>query len=231
MSARQDILNGKFKGSPAGLAALRAAGGTGETADLFAGFVAYASAHWNYAAQPGPQKAQELLDGDGPKTVACGTLRDAIKIMMREDLHLTVRDTENQRFLTKPALKCFDSKVKGKVGNHGSTQFDLACYFSAHYFVETGGRFYDPCLMSVYDTSEGPIAHKTRLVIGSDDLRKAGTGKAMVFLRVLPGRTVPGFGEVREILVPAECKVKGLLSPKDYQAFKTDPDVIAAKLL
>jgi hypothetical protein len=142
MSARQEILNGKFKESPSGLEALRAASGSGAMAELFAGFVGYAGAHWSYAAQSGAQKAPDLLDGDGSKNVACGTLREALKIMMREDLALTVRNADiNERFLTKPSLRCFDSKVKGNVGNHGSTTFDLACHFSTHYFVETGGKY------------------------------------------------------------------------------------------
>jgi hypothetical protein len=232
MSARQEILDGKFKTSPSAVAALRAAGGAGTTAELFSSFVGYACAQWSYAAQPGAQKAQELLDGDGAKTVACGTLREAFKIMMRDDLHLTVRNADiNDRFLTKPSLACFDSKVKGNVGNYGSNTFDLACHFSTHYFVETDGKFYDPCLMSVYANSDGPIAHKTMLVKNSDKLRKAGKGRSLVILKLLPGRSVPGFGEVWEILTPAECKRTGVLTPKDFQALKMDPDVMAGQLL
>jgi hypothetical protein len=36
-----------------GKGALRAAGGNGQTAELFANFVGYASATWNYSAQSG----------------------------------------------------------------------------------------------------------------------------------------------------------------------------------
>ncbi len=232
MSARQDILSGKFKDTPAGLEAFRAAGGAGATADLFAGFVGYASAHWSYAAQPGAQKAPELLEGDGAKTVACGTLREAIKIMMREDLQLTARNADiNERFLTKPSLSCFDPKVKGNVGNHGSPNFNLACHFSTHYFVETGGKYYDPCLKAVYASESGPIAHKTSLVKNSNNMRKAGTGRSLIILKLLPGRSLPGFGEVWEILTPAECKAQGVLSAQDLQALKADPDIMAGKLL
>ncbi len=80
MSARHEVLNGTYKESPSGLEALRAAGGTGTIAELFASFVGYATAHWSYAAQSGAQKAKDLLDGEGPKNVACGTLREAIKM-------------------------------------------------------------------------------------------------------------------------------------------------------
>ena len=232
MSARQDILDGKYKTSPSGVAAARAAGGAGAMADLFAGFVGYASAHWSYAAQSGAQKAPDLLDGEGTKMVACGTLREALKIIMRDDLKLTARNADiNERFLTKPSLQCFDAKVKGNVGNHGSATFDLACHFSTHYFVETEGKFYDPCLMAVYAMSDGPIAHKTSLIKNSNNLRKAGKGRSLVILKLLPGRTVPGFGEVWELLVPEECKRKGVLTPQDFQALKSDPDVVAGQLL
>ena len=232
MSARQDILSGKFKDSLAGTSALRAAGGAGATAELFAGFVGYAAANWSYAAQSGAQKAPDLLADEGAKFVACGTLREAFKIMLREDLNLTVANTDiNDRFLTKPSLSCFDSKVKGNVGNRGSPTFEAACHFSSHYFVETGGKYYDPCLMAVYTSPSGPIAHKTSLVKNSNNLRKVGTGKSLYILRILPGRSVPGFGEVWEILTIAECKGRSVLSAQDLQALKVDPEIMAAKLL
>jgi len=232
MSARQDILNGKFKDSATAKAALRAAGGTGGTAELFASFVGYAAENWNYSAQSGAQTAAGLLAGEGTKNVACGTLREALKIMMREDLSLTAVNTDiNEYFLTKHGLTCFDPKVKGNVGNHGENKFDLACHFSTHYFVETGGKYYDACLTAVYGSPDGPIGHRTRLVMGSINLRKAGTGPSFVVFRQIPGRTVPGFGTVWEILTPAECKKSGVLSATDLQALKNDPDVKVGKLL
>ena len=231
MSARQEILNGTFKNTATGKAAFHAAGGSGPMADLFAGFVGYAGENWNYAAQPGAQTAPALLGGDGPKTVACGTLREALKIMIREDLKLTATNTDiNEYFISKPGLHCFDSKVKGNVGNHGSPSFDLSCLFSTHYFVETGGKFYDACLTAVYTHRDGPIAHRTPLIIGSNHLRKAGKGRSLVVFKQITGRTVPGFGSVWEILTLDECKRPGVLSPKDFQAVKNDPDVKASRL-
>ncbi len=234
MSARKDINDGKFKDSPTGKAALRTAGGTGETAKLFASFVGYANAKWSYSAQSGGQSAKGLLDSDGPMNAACGTLREAFKIMLREDLQLnTVTNADiNGRFITKPGLKCFDTKVKGNLGNYGKQTFDLGCHFSSHYFVKVANKFYDPCLMAVYTTLEGPIAHKTRPVQGTyPPLRKAGTGKALIILSIVPGRTLPGFGEVWQILLPAECKRKGVLTPDNLKKLKRDPDVVSSKLL
>jgi hypothetical protein len=67
--------------------------------------------------------------------------------------------------------------------------------------------------------------------MGSSNLRKAGTGRALVILKQMLGRTLPGFGTVWEILTPAECKQPGVLSAQDLRALKNDPDVKASKLL
>lgn len=229
MTARQDILNGKFAATASGAAAKRAAGGTGDLAELYAGFVGYASANWNYAAQPGGQTASALLSGSGSATIACGTIREALKLMLREDLDL--KDVQNADingyFLTKPHLSCFDPKVKGNVGNHGSQNHDLACHFSTHYFLSTGGKYYDPCLMAVYTSNKGPVACETRSVAGPPGLRKAGSGNALVFLHLLAGKSVPGFGSVWEILKPQECKKA--LSTAEYNALKNDMDFKAFK--
>ncbi|HEX9564923.1 MAG TPA: hypothetical protein VF981_13160 [Gemmatimonadaceae bacterium] len=229
MSARKDILDGKFRNSPAGSEALRKAGG-GTLAEHFASFVGYANATWHYAAQPGGLTATSLLDGDGQQNVACGTLREAFKIILRDDLGIGVANADiNEYFLTKPGLQCFDPRVKGNVGNFGRGTFDVACHFSTHYFVQAEGKYLDPCLMSVYSSVNGPIAHRTRPIQGSaGSLRKAGTGLALVILR-LQQRQVPGFGSVWEILLPAECKKA--VAAKDLQALKNDPDIKAGKLL
>lgn len=56
MTAHDDIIAGKFKDSLEWKEALHAAGGAGggATATLFANFVGYASASWDYAAKGGP---------------------------------------------------------------------------------------------------------------------------------------------------------------------------------
>lgn len=228
MTARQDILSGKFANNPGGTAAKRAAG-AGELADLYAGFVGYASANWSYAAQPGSQTASALLAGSGPATVACGTIREALKLVLREDLRLNdVKNADiNGYFLTKPQLSCFDAKVRGNVGNHGSHTYDLACHFSTHYFVSTGGKYYDPCLMSVYTSEKGPVAHETRIVGGQAGLRKAGLGSTLILLHLLAGKSVTGFGSVWEIVKPEECRKA--LSTAEYNFVKNDMDFKASK--
>ena len=234
MSAREDILAGKFKDSPTAKAAFRSAGGHGQVAELFAYFVGYASATWSYSAQSGGQTAKGLLDGNGAKNVACGTLREAFKIMLREDLQLnTVKNADiNERFITKPDLKCFDSKVKGNLGNYGQHTFNLGCHFSSHYFVQVSGKFYDPCLVAVYSTLAGPIAHKTRPVQKTTPpMRKAGTGRALIILQLMAGKSLPGFGEGWQILLPAECKKKGVLTIANLKALKEDPDIKGSRLI
>jgi hypothetical protein len=60
-------------------------------------------------------------------------------------------------------------------------------------------------------------------------MRKAGTGKAMIFLRLLPGKSVPGFGSVWEILLPSE--VPGVVTKQELISLKNDPDVKTYKVL
>lgn len=231
MSARADILAGTNNTAAAALTARRAAG-DGAMADLFVNFVGYASTNWTYAAQPGAQTAADLLAGDGPKTVACATLREALRTLVAEELGLEVSRTDiNSYFLTKPGLQCFDLRVKGNVGNFRSTTYTLACHFSTHYFIKVADRYYDPCLTAVYTTDKGPVLHETRPINnlgGTLMMRKAGAGRALILLRLLRGATVPGFGSVWEILTPADCKTA--LSAIELTALKKDPDVLAAKL-
>ena len=190
MTARADILSGKFKDSPAAIAALRSAGDD-DMAKLFASFVGYASVNWNYAATSGAQTAPDLLAGEGTKSVACGTLREALKIIVREDMKLTAENADiNGHFLTKRQLSCFDPKVKGNVGNRGATTYDLACHFSTHYFLKTNGKYYDACLTSTYAREDEPILQRTRGITGVN-MRKAGTGKALIFIRHLAGENRP----------------------------------------
>ncbi|VAW76496.1 hypothetical protein MNBD_GAMMA15-1622 [hydrothermal vent metagenome] len=235
MSARKDIIDGKFKNNTAAKAALRAAGGNGPLAVLFGNFVGYANVNWKYSAQSGAQTAKNLLDGTGKKNVACGTLREAFKIMIREDLKLVAKNADvNGYFLTKPDLKCFDPSVKGNVGNQGKQTFDLACHFSAHYFVQVAGKFYDPCLMAVYTSLEGPIAHRTSMIKGTYPyVRMAGDGKALVLLQHLPGKAVSGFQSVWRILLPKDLKKKGaeLVSKDNLKLIKKNQRVKNSRLL
>jgi molybdopterin biosynthesis enzyme MoaB len=52
-----------------------------------------------------------------------------------------------------------------------------------------------------------------------------------VAVRCVLGRTVPGFGEVWEMLTPVECKCHAVLSAQQLQALKSDLDIMAGKLL
>jgi hypothetical protein len=225
MTAREDILAHRYMDTPAARTA-RAAAGAGTVADLFASFVGYASVNWDYAASPRTQTARDLLDGDGiRKQAACGTLRDALKLMLREDLQETVSDAIQHRFLTRPDLNCFDSKVKGNVGYLKSSVFNLGCYFPEHYFLQIGQTYYDPCLMAVYPTDKGPAACFGRNV---GELIQLGTGKDIRFLRRLKGKTLPGFESVYELLAPHQCK--DALPPLVFETLKKDAQVAAAKL-
>lgn len=224
MTARADILTFKHD-----IPKLKAEAAIARTlADkLFENFVAYAAANWDYAAQPGGQTADSALSGTGRKALACGTIREALKKMFREDIGCAdAKNADlNEYFITKPDLKCFDPKVKGNLGNRGSATFNLGCHFSSHFFLESGGKFYDACLSTTYASATGPIFHKTRQVGTLTEtvpgLRFAGVGKSTIVLRLIPGRAVPGFGSVWEILTLDETK--RLLNGTDLKRFKATP--------
>lgn len=232
MAAQVDILT--FKHDIPTL--LRAQAGATLVDKLFDNFIGYAGAHWKYAAQQGAQTAEDALAGDGAKTLACATIRKALKIMLNDVLATPSNNVDiNEYFVTRPGLKCFDPLVTGNLGNHGSGIFNLGCHFSTHYFLSCNGKYYDPCLTSVYTSAEGPVMWKTSVVKGEKlgspsvpSLRRAGTGMTLTFLHQLAGRVVPGFGTVWEVLRPQE--LKGALSKPDYAIAITDPVVKVAGL-
>ena len=232
MAAKTDILTFKHD-----IPALKTPTNGGTLVDkLFENFIGYAGANWKYAAQQGAQTAEDALDGTGTKTLACATIRKALQIMVRDTLNVPTTNTDiNEYFITRPGLKCFDPTVTGNVGSRGTGAFNLGCHFSTHYFLNCNGKFYDPCLTSVYGSADGPVMYKTFIVKGPlpsspsvPPIRKAGTGTSLMFFCLIPGRAVPGFGSVWEVVKPAE--LKNVLSSNDYKIALTDPVVKAAGL-
>lgn len=198
---------------------------------LFENFLAYASANWNYSAQSGKQTAMDLLSGSGAKNVACGTLREAFKLLVREQLKLEAANEDiNGYFITKPTLKCFDTKVTGNMANPGSHVFNLGCHFSAHYFVKCGGKYYDPCLNTTYARADEPILMRSSPVPNAMTLRYAGSGRAVVLLRQLLGQSVTGFGTTWEVYSVTKDDLGRHLTPKEYAAAKAAPVLKGAGL-
>lgn len=198
---------------------------------LFENFLDYASANWNYSAQSGNQTAPDLLNGNGRKNVACGTLREAFKLLIRNELNLEAANEDiNGYFITKPTLKCFDPNVHGNIANPGSTNFNLGCHFSAHYFVKSQGKYYDPCLTATYSRAEEPILIRTSPIAGTVNMRCGGTGAAMIVLRQIPNRVVPGFGTTWELFSLAKDDLKKKLTPQEYAAAKQNAMLKAAGL-
>ncbi len=232
MTARSDILGNKHD-----ILKLKADKLTTPVAladKLFENFITYAKANWQYAAQPGAQTAIAALNGTGQATLACGTIRDAFKLMVREDIGQTAANEDiNSYFLTRPGLKCFDGRVTGNLFDETGFGTALACHFSTHYFLKVGTKWYDPCLTAQYATREGPVQSYTTKVGGVPatalgGLRKAGVGPSLlVFKLEPPTRFVPGFGSVWKLLKKAEFKAA--LSQQDYAVAKTDPVLKAAK--
>ena len=240
MSARADILSGKFKDTPAAQQAKRAAtSGDAELAELFAKFVGYAAANWDYVAQPGQMTANQLLEGEGRKSPACGTLREALIALIKDELEINDVGTASveSSFLVKTGLECFDPKVKGNVGNYGArgpNDYKVGCVFSKHYFLRSKGKFYDPCMKSVYTAENGPVAGMLEQInkpIGlgrkNPPMFTVGNGRSLIVLMnenySLNKTTVPGFGATWVILLPKECQ--DVLDKDGWKLFKQDQRV------
>jgi hypothetical protein len=246
MSARADILSGEFKDTPAAQQAKRAASsGDVDLAELFTNFVGYAAANWDYVAQPGRMTADQLLDGDGRKSPACGTLREALMTLIKEELNIddVGPASVESPFLVKTGLECFDPKVKGNVGNYGArgpNEYGVGCVFSKHYFLRSKGKYYDPCMKSVYTVESGPVAGKLETInkpmgLGHKNppMCTVGNGRSLIILLnenySLQKTTVPGFGATWAILLPKECE--DILDKDGWKLFQKDNVVKASGLL
>jgi hypothetical protein len=245
MSARDDILSAKYQDHPAAREAKHAAIGCDETlATLFANFVGYAAANWDYVAQPGSMTALDLLNGNGRKSPACGTLREAMMILVKDELGLTASPAaQNNAFLVRPGLNCFDPKVKGNVGVKGANTpqaYTKGCVFSKHFFLKVGNKFFDPCMKAVYSSEDGPVGGKLETVnkpIGlgrmNPPMCTVGTGRMLVVLMnenySAKKTIVPGFGSTWIILTPKECK--DVLDSDGWKKFKSDRVIKASGLL
>ena len=219
MSAQSEILQNKHD-----ILKLKEAGGNADLVGLlFENFLLYAVENWNYAANAGKQTARDLLDGSGGKTVACGTLRDALKILVREQLKLEASDVRQPRFISRQNLKCFDNRVTGNMGNPGSNDFSLGCYWSEHFFLESGGKYYDPCLAAKYSRENGPVLVAMKHIPNATHMVYGGFGRDTILMRSLPNRTSPGFGGVWEVIPIDKSKITKLLNPKEYAAVKLIP--------
>lgn len=193
---------------------------------LFTNFIEYAAKNWQYNAINGANTAEDALNSSGVASLACGTIRDALKIMFKDVLGLIAQNEDiNYYFITKPGLKNFDNRVTGNL--FSETGQVLGAHFSAHYFLKCGSKWYDPCLMAQYMTKEGPVHAKT-LNVGIPQsrsvhgLKKAGTGHSLTFFK-LDQRPVPGFGSTWKTVKPKD--LKAALTKQDWELAKLDPDV------
>lgn len=117
---------------------------------LFINFMSYAKKHWSYIASAQAGGAA-LLAGTATQ-VPCGGIATALKLLIEDKLGLPVEYITISGYVwTKASYLSFDSKVKGNVTKIESPGiFTEGCLFNEHYFIKCGGKFYDPCLNSIY---------------------------------------------------------------------------------
>jgi hypothetical protein len=228
-----------FTQSPIALEIHKSCGAQNDVLDiLFANFVAYAAANWSYNATSIDTTSQGLLDGDGGTKPACATIEGAFRILV--NTHMPNVQTSQAKlegtdgkFWVKPSLKCFDKNVIGNIGNPGANaqqQFGVGTYFYTHYFAKVGERFYDPCLMSSYETLREPIHMQSKLFLPglgrhSPQMIKIGMGRNLKVLELLPNKPVPGFGSTYTLWNPKDCKK--ILKKDGLKIFQNDKDIKA----
>jgi len=129
---------------------------------LFANFCDYAKHHYKYSATKvtGSEGATLLgLTAGMQKTVDCASLADAYILLANSALQLRVRcqrvtvGSHAVKWATKAGSKCFDSSVVGNIRTQSGRYETVArCVFAEHYFVEIAGNYYDPCLLTTYNS-------------------------------------------------------------------------------
>ncbi|HWB65136.1 MAG TPA: hypothetical protein VG603_16580 [Chitinophagales bacterium] len=157
MSAREDIWKG-----PVNMDELLKKGKQPrELVDsLFTNFMYYAKRNWKYIASASAG-GEALLNGTATQ-VPCGGIATALKMLIEEKLHQTVQYITISGYVwTKPNFLCFDQEVKGNVFRaEAPGVYNQGCFFNEHYFIQCNGKFYDPCLNSIYNTqNEAVLKH------------------------------------------------------------------------
>jgi len=134
---------------------------------LFNNLCRYAQSNYSYNATRvlGLTADMLLASPTGQrKTVDCGCLAAAFALMARENLGVADAGTEcvgAGSWATKEHSKCFDNRIVGNVRTATAHFVTVSrCVFSTHAFARAAGRFFDPCLLTTYQTREQVITWK-----------------------------------------------------------------------
>jgi hypothetical protein len=119
----------------------------------FSNLVSYASKNWSYTAS-GKEGGEALLAGTATKA-PCGGIATALKLVFINSLGVPAKEIDYIRVTgylwTGPTYLCFDPKVKGNLRRLETPgQYGNGCIFNEHYYLQCGGKYYDPCLSVSY---------------------------------------------------------------------------------
>lgn len=190
---------------------------------LFTNFMYHAKQRWSYIASAQAGGA-DLLSGAATQ-VPCGGIATALKILIEDKLKLKADYITIPGYIwTKASFLSFDAKVKGNVSRAESPGlFNEGCLFNEHYFVKCGGKYYDPCLNSIY-TQENESVRKryafTEIISKGSVMAGETTDSVLVFQ---PNTIVPGWQRGAWLIV----KERDVLR---YVTQKDDLMFISAKL-
>jgi len=149
-TARESILNGpcgKIQEGQKGVVYLTT---------LFKNFCRYARDYFMYDTNSLIVGSDVLASRSGTHCILnCESLTEVFLLMVKEDLGISdaqaVHVNHLPGFATKARSECFDPRIVGNVRT-ASTRFSdvRRCVFTSHTFVGVAGKFYDPCMVSIY---------------------------------------------------------------------------------
>ena len=220
MAIQDIILN-----TPVDIAALRADHAPVERLldGTFANLLYYAKTHWSYTAS-GSTGGEALLAGTH-NSAPCGGIATALKRVFIDGLGIADTDVEYIRVTgyvwTGPNYLCFDPKVQGNIRKlDGPKEYGNGCIFNEHYYLKCHGKYYDPCLSSVYAVKDQSIKEHfagTNAPMNLGNRKIIATADKRTCILYLPQEPVPGFQGSWAMFDATKKNIERALGSKDFK--------------
>jgi hypothetical protein len=188
----------------------------------FTNLLYYAKSHWSYTAS-GSTGGDALLAGTAT-SAPCGGIATALKRVFIDGLGIPETDIEYIRVTgyvwTDPQYTCFDPKVHGNLRKlDGARVYNLGCIFNEHYYLKCQGKYYDPCLSTVYMIKDQSIkenfAGKGTMVVGTRKMLATRDRKTCILY--MPLEPVPGFQGAWAMFEATKKNIEKALGSQDFK--------------